>query len=83
MEDLTCGAFNTALQRCVSKTSCFESVPSQRPRTKQLGWQVWGVLKHAEKRRRSKEDRIETDERRRRKLEAESVSPESISDTNL
>ena len=32
---------------------------------------------------KSKEDRIEKDERKRRKLKAASVSPESSSDTNL
>ena len=41
------------------------------------------ILKHAGKRSRSKEDRIEKDEKRRRKLKAESVSRESIFDTDL
>ena len=41
------------------------------------------ISKHAEKRSRSKEDRNEKDEKRRRKLKAESVSRESISDTDL
>ena len=37
------------------------------------------VLKHAEKRSRCKEGRIDKDEKKRRKMKAESVSPESIS----
>ena len=41
------------------------------------------VLKHAEKRNRSKEGRIAKDEKKRRKMKVESVSPESISDTDL
>ena len=41
------------------------------------------VLNHAEKRRRSKEDRIARYEKKMRKLKAESVSRESISDTDL
>ena len=41
------------------------------------------ILKHAEKSSRSKVDRIGKDEKRRRKLKAESVSGESISDTDL
>ena len=40
------------------------------------------VLEHAKKRSRSKEGRID-DEKKRRKMEAESVSQESISDTGL
>ena len=41
------------------------------------------VMKHAERRSRSKEDRIEGEGTRRRKLKAECVSPASISDTDL
>ena len=41
------------------------------------------VLKHAEKRSRSTEGKIEKDEKKRRKLKAESVGLESISDTDL
>ena len=41
------------------------------------------VLKHAEKRSRSKEDRVERAEMNWKILKAESVSPESISDTDL
>ena len=40
-------------------------------------------MKHAEKGSRSKEARVEKDEQKRRKLKAESVSPESISDADL
>ena len=38
---------------------------------------------HARKRSRSKEGRTERDEKKRRKQKAESVSPESISDTDV
>ena len=40
-------------------------------------------MKHAEKRSRSKEARIEKVEEKRSKMKAESVSPESMSDTDL
>ena len=41
------------------------------------------VLKHAERRSRSKEARIEKDEKKKRKMKAECVSFESISNTDL
>ena len=41
------------------------------------------VLKHAKKGSRSKEDTIDRDEKKRRKLKSESVSLESMSDTDL
>ena len=39
--------------------------------------------KHAEKRSLSKEDRVERDDKKRRKLKAEFASPESMSDIDL
>ena len=41
------------------------------------------LIEHAGKRSRSKEDRIEKEEKIKRKLKAETVSQESISDTDL
>ena len=50
---------------------------------KDVGRKMRRILKHVGKSSRSKVDRIGKDEKRRRKLKAESVSGESISDTDL
>ena len=41
------------------------------------------ILKHAERRSRSKEDRVERDVKKRRNSKAESMIAESISDSEL